>query len=188
MDKDKMLKIIQKNRKGYFPLPKSYNAQKKGINAPDFFKQMLQDVGGVCFEVNGRKEFDEHIISHFSGAIDFMRKESWDKYPPECPNEKLFDLKTIVLEGQFGVAENGAIWIDDSNFPNRLVPFVCEELIICLDEKNILEDMHEAYNKIINNKVGFGVFISGPSKTADIEQNLVLGAQASKRLIVFLIK
>jgi L-lactate dehydrogenase complex protein LldG len=45
-------------------------------------------------------------------------------------------LNTVILEGRFAVSENGAIWVDDSNFPNRLIPFITEQLVILVPKKN----------------------------------------------------
>ena len=47
--------------------------------------------------------------------------------------------------------------------------------------------MHEAYRLIEMNDYGYGTFISGPSKTADIAQALVMGAQAARGVTVILI-
>ena len=96
-------------------------------------------------------------------------------------------IDTAVIEGQFGVAENGAVWIDDTNFSHRLIPFIATQLILLLDKRKILSDMHEAYGEIALCETSFGVFISGPSKTADIEQNLVYGAHGSIKLFLCLI-
>jgi len=58
--------------------------------------------------------------------------------------------------------------------------------VIVINEENIVNTMHEAYQRIETTADGFGVFIAGPSKTADIEQNLVIGAHGSRSLRVYL--
>ena len=59
---------------------------------------------------------------------------------------------------------------------------------IVLDRKNIVNNMHEAYDRIgMDDRYNFGTFISGPSKTADIEQALVMGAQAARGVTVVLV-
>lgn len=82
-----------------------------------------------------------------------------------------------VVEGSVGCAENACIWIPQT-MKQRAVCFICEYLVIILDSNNIVDNMHEAYSRIEMPESGFGCFISGPSKTADIEQALVYGAQS----------
>ena len=60
--------------------------------------------------------------------------------------------------------------------------------MIFLEKKKIVNNMHEAYARIeMDPKYNFGTFISGPSKTADIEQALVMGAQAARGVTVILL-
>lgn len=110
--------------------------------------------------------------------------QTWSEYPYNCPKDELEKIGTAILKGQFGVAENGAIWLDESDFPNRLIPFITESLIIRLNKEDLVMNMLEAYNKLDSGISGFGVFISGPSKTADIEQSLVYGAHGAKEMTV----
>ena len=53
-----------------------------------------------------------------------------------------------------------------------------------IDRSSIVNNMHEAYDRICMPETGLGTFISGPSKTADIEQALVMGAQAARGVTV----
>lgn len=188
MDRNKILQAIRENKAKTTPLPKPFGspAEKQNISLVTRFKDILQQVGGDCFEINGAEELNSIMEERFTGATDFRKKETWKEFPSDSPKEKLAQLKTVILEGQFGVAENAAVWLDEARFPNRLIPFIAEELVVCLNSKDIVRDMHEAYSKSGKNTTGFGVFISGPSKTADIEQNLVLGAHGAKNLIVLI--
>lgn len=100
------------------------------------------------------------------------------------------DLKTLdwlIAEGEFGVAENGAIWMRTRGVPHRASFFITQYLAIVLSPSDIVPHMHAAYERIgpaIDQ--AFGVFISGPSKTADIEQSLVLGAHGCRALTIFI--
>lgn len=105
---------------------------------------------------------------------------------PDDPHE-LEDLNLAILEGQFGVAENGAIWLDDRQLPHRAIPFITEHLVIVLKKSRLFPTLHQAYEEIGNEFSGFGLFIAGPSKTADIEQSLVIGAHGAKSLRVVLV-
>ena len=100
------------------------------------------------------------------------------------------DLEGIglaVLPGAFAVAENGAVWVPTAGLRHRGVFVVAEHLALAVPAAEIVSDMHEAYRRIAFPGAGFGVFIAGPSKTADIEQALVIGAHGARSCAVFLV-
>ncbi|WP_086543566.1 LutC/YkgG family protein [Algoriphagus antarcticus] len=97
------------------------------------------------------------------------------------------DLDLAIIEGQVASAENAAIWLDESNLDLRAIPFITAHLVIVIRKENIVGNMHEAYERIGMTKSGFGVFIAGPSKTADIEQSLVIGAHGAMSLRVVIL-
>lgn len=102
--------------------------------------------------------------------------------PADDPGE----ADMVVIRGQWGVAENGAIWIDEHDMQIRKLPFVASHLVLALEKAKILPDMHEAYRQVDLDRAGFGVFIAGPSKTADIEQSLVIGAHGPLKHTILL--
>ncbi len=103
------------------------------------------------------------------------------------PARELDRLDLAVLDGEFGVAENGAVWVPEKNMGNRSVPFIASNVVLVLDEDRIVDTMHDAMARLAGFSEGFGVFVSGPSKTADIEQSLVIGAQGPLSLTVALV-
>ena len=98
------------------------------------------------------------------------------------------DADLFVCEGVLGVAENGAVWLPASRLgPHRAALFLATQVVILLDRAAIVETMHDAYDRLDVAAEHFGVFVAGPSKTADIEQSLVIGAHGPKGLTVVLL-
>lgn len=105
--------------------------------------------------------------------------------------QELEPVDVGVVRGDIGVAENACIWIPQT-MKERAICFASEHLVIVLRADAIVHNMHEAYARIGQSSeyfhpYPFGVFISGPSKTADIEGALVYGAQAARAVTVVLV-
>lgn len=91
-----------------------------------------------------------------------------------------------VIKGEVSCAENGCVWVPQT-MKEKAICFISEYLVLIVDKKNIVSNMHEAYQRIEMPEYGFGSFISGPSKTADIEQALVYGAQAARGMTIIVV-
>jgi L-lactate dehydrogenase complex protein LldG len=103
----------------------------------------------------------------------------------QTPTTTLADIDLAVLQGEIGVAENGAIWLPETNMMNRALPTITQHLVLVLDHRRLVATMHQAYAQLPSTG-GYGMFIAGPSKTADIEQSLVIGAHGARSLIVLM--
>lgn len=90
-----------------------------------------------------------------------------------------------VIKAEFGVAENGSVWVMQQ-VKERDVCFISENLVAVMPE-SVVSNMHQAYKRVSFNGYGYGVFIAGPSKTADIAQVLVNGAQAARSMTLIII-
>lgn len=109
-----------------------------------------------------------------------------DRNPDEVAEAQDLDGTDVgVIQGEVACAENGCVWIPQT-MKEKAICFISEYLVILVSRKNIVSNMHEAYERIRFGEYGFGTFISGPSKTADIEQSLVYGAQAARGVTIFL--
>ena len=164
------------------------------------FRESLAAVGGDAVVVDNVEELNRRLagIESYSRAkktvslVDGVGSPTVDFDAIQDPHE-LEDVEFAVLPGEFGVAENAAVWITDANVKHRVVYFLSQHLALVLPSNAIVNNMHEAYIRIEADaefsldKPCFKAFISGPSKTADIEQSLVIGAHGARSLTVFLV-
>ena len=100
----------------------------------------------------------------------------------------LRDVDLFLAPGEFGVAENAAVWLTDRATKHRVLYFLCQHLILVLPADQLVSNMHQAYDRLSFAEPGLGLFLCGPSKTADIEQALVIGAHGARSLTVFLVE
>ncbi len=232
---------------------------------------MLESIGGAAYVVSSFARIATILHEQFAGA---------GRVISGCPELASFagavngngdphmleDVDLAILPAHFGVAENGACWITESQTLHRALPFITQHLALIIRRGDIVANMHQAYDRIaeldaaanpagyratstshtsatatstvtshtsapatspvtshtsvpatspvtshtsatattshtpapatsiaafgnapIPAPFGFATFIAGPSKTADIEQSLVLGAHGPISLIVFLL-
>ena len=191
-----ILARIKENQPELKPLPPDELILSKnwGNNADNTeqFRNVLTTIGGALIEISGYGEILDFIKEHYQGEqriistlpeLSSITEPGWENEDPH----RLENIDLAIIRAHFGVAENAALWITEDLMQQRVVPFICQQLAVVVSKNEILATMHHAYAKIGEAEYGFGAFIAGPSKTADIEQSLVLGAHGPKGMTVFLI-
>lgn len=192
--RDKILQTVAANQPSILPLPEIVlDRPAPSTNLVDDFMAMLTRIGGTPVLVNGMEDVakdlriaelaGENVVNTIPGLSDLQLEAL-----AASDATALEPVFKAYVEGTLGVAENGSVWLNESKLFNRLLPFICQHLIIVLDASKIVSDMHEAYRRLDVGKEGYGVFLAGPSKTADIEQSLVIGAHGARSLIVYLVQ
>ncbi len=193
-NKDDILKKYRANVKEKFDMPDLSDI--KAITYPNplvQFVKMSEMVGGQVIEVDAGRDINVLIRELFPEAKEIASNLPEITIATRNPDTvgRARDLNGTdvgIIRGQFGVAENGCIWIPQT-MKEKAVCFISENLVILLPKSQIVNNMHEAYKRIEFDKTydGYGTFISGPSKTADIAQVLVMGAQAARSATILLL-
>ena len=190
--KEEILKRYRSNVRQKFDMPDLSDI--KAITYPEplvQFVTMTKNVGGQVIEVDEGRDINQLIRELYPDAKEIASNLPEITIATRNPDEigRARDLNGTdvgVIRGMFGVAENACIWVPQQ-MKEKAVCFISENLIILLPKSQIVNNMHEAYRRIAFNDYGYGTFISGPSKTADIAQVLVMGAQAARSVTVLLL-
>ena len=199
--KESILSRYKKHIREQFDMPSLDDI--KGITYPDplvQFIKMSESVGGQVIEVAEGRDINTLIKELYPDAKEIASNLPEITIATRNPDtiesaQALNGTDVGIIRGKFGVAENACIWIPQQ-MKEKAVCFISENLIILLDKTQIVNNMHEAYARLSKgegcganqfNEYGYGSFISGPSKTADIAQVLVMGAQAARSATVLLL-
>ena len=192
-NKEDILKRYRANVREKFDMPDLSDI--KAITYPEplvQFVKMSEMVGGQVIEVDPGRDVNVLIRELFPDAKEIASNLPEITIATRNPDDvgRARDLNGTdvgIIRGEFGVAENACIWIPQT-MKEKAVIFISENLVILLPKSQIVNNMHEAYRRIQFNDTydGYGTFISGPSKTADIAQVLVMGAQAARSATILL--
>lgn len=151
------------------------------------FKEVLISIGGAVMEVNSEAEITDRLVSILPPKQNPIRVGLDSSDATQRTPQSFKDTDVAILRAEFAVAENGALWITNHAMIDRALPFICAHLVLLVRKSEIVSTMHDAYGRIGSSNYELGTFIAGPSKTADIEQSLVLGAHGAKTLTCFII-
>lgn len=190
--RETILSAVLKNQPPAVPLPdiafkgaeqdnvREYMDTFTGIGGKAF---AVTDIDSVKALINEQFDTSKRMVTTLTDFADKM-----EMYSREADPHTFEDVELAMIGAHLAVAENGAVWLTESIMGQRIIPFICQHLAVVVDASTIVSTMHEAYDRIGTGDYGFGVFIGGPSKTADIEQALVMGAHGPISMTVFVLK
>ena len=190
MNKEELLGKLRRNTIHQFDMPEASIDGIKYENTIEQFIETSHKVGSEVIEAKAGEDLNELIRKAYPEAQVLASNVKGIKvdFNPDMVSEAqdLNGTDVGIVEGDIAVAENGCVWVPQT-MKERVVCFVSENLVILVHRDKIVNNMHEAYRRIHMTEYGYGCFISGPSKTADIEQALVMGAQAARGVTVIIV-
>jgi L-lactate dehydrogenase complex protein LldG len=177
------------------PAPPPPYAPTPGRDADLFarFAASLEAAGGTARALAGPDALvaalraDAHVASAqslWSSLPEIAAR--WADVTPRAPQD-LAGLDVALLQGDAAVAESGAVWWAPRDPLERAAGFLAERIVLVAARAALVADLHAAYARLEVDALPFGCFVCGPSKTADIEQALVIGAHGPRSLEVWLV-
>lgn len=194
--RDKILSAVKKNQPALPGPPGEVTIVRDAPVDADFlikqYQNVLQSIGGYSIRSTGFSDIIASLNSLFGNVKRMVTTFSELQPVAELVSASGVirapeSIDVAILSAGFGVAENGAVWMTEDQMCDRALPFICQNLAVVLRADAIVPTMHDAYERISGSDYGFSTFIAGPSKTADIEQSLVLGAHGPVSMTVFIL-
>jgi len=191
--REKILSEVLKNQPAAVPMPDISAFKGPAQDNVQEYMDTFVGIGGKVFAVDDIDSIKILIKEQFDTSLRMATTltelaDMLEMYSPQADPHSYENLELAVIKAHLAVAENGAVWLTESVMGQRIIPFISQHLAVIVDSSAIVPTMHEAYKKIGFGDYGFGVFIGGPSKTADIEQALVMGAHGPITMTVFILK
>ena len=191
--RDKILAAVKNSQPPLQALPAMENfASIQYVDVAEQFIKVLEAIGGRIVIINSLDDINDFILHHFDTDKNIITTIQElpviKKLDASIDPHQLANIELAILPALFAVAENGAVWLTEKEMKIRAMPFICQQLAVVVNKKDIINNMQEAYDIIAQDGYAFAAFIAGPSKTADIEQSLVLGAHGPGKMIVFIVE
>lgn len=196
--RDNLLRTLRRQMVPQAELPEVVDGPWIKFDQPlDKLAEVLQFVGGSCTRVENVEQIAAALKQYPQFAAAKRIYSAVDGLPGNVDLNAVDDphdlenLDFVIYPGQFAVAENAAVWVTDEKLKHRVVFFITQYLVLVVSARDVLHNMHEAYARIYDGQAPrdptFGLFLSGPSKTADIEQSLVIGAHGCRQMQLFIL-
>jgi L-lactate dehydrogenase complex protein LldG len=191
--REKILQAVLQNQPAATTLPDVTVFKEHYNDVVQKYMDVFKSIGGICFLIEDLSAVKLMVAENFDTTKRFVTtvsglSDQFELISASMDPHTYSDVELAIIKAHFAVAENGAVWLTEDLMGQRIIPYICQHLAVIVTADSIVSTLHEAYENIGTGDYGFGGFIGGPSKTADIEQALVLGAHGPLSMTVFILK
>ncbi|WP_442591348.1 LutC/YkgG family protein [Pedobacter sp. AW31-3R] len=193
MSREQILATLRGNQPAVVQLPviPEFKPDPK-LDLVEKFKLMAEGIGSTVYVIERLTDVIPLILARFSGqgrivtTVEELVTREIPAFELNTDPHTYADVDVAIFKPLLAVAENSALWLTEDLLGIRVLPFITQHIVMVVDMATLVPDMHRAYQQIGSAEYGFGTFIAGPSKTADIEQSLVLGAHGPRSMTIYL--
>jgi L-lactate dehydrogenase complex protein LldG len=122
------------------------------------------------------------------GVVEGLKRAGFDlRTWDQMTLDELYDYDCGVTDVYAGVAETGSLVIRSSPEHGRALSLVPAVHVAIVEPKNLVADLVDLFEKL-GKDGGGATIITGPSKTADIEMDLVVGVHGPGKVQIYLLK
>jgi len=186
--RQEILARIRKNQPAPLPLPEVPTFDTAATTPPiERFKAGLMRMGGKFVDLpeDSLNKLIKRLFPDAKVVCSAVAEVAGNRRLDRVNKASaLHDVDVGVVRAVFGVAETGSLWLTEAQFKVSSLGFLAQHLVVLLDPEQIVDNMHHAYRKRAQFDAPYGVFMTGPSATADIEGVLIHGAQGIRTLTV----
>lgn len=160
------------------------------LNKAELIECDKSEIAKVIDEIMSKEGFNQTLLPQSLMDLELqVQKVCYDKQMEEL-RDTLFEIPCSVIEANYGVANLGIVSVLSSANQPRLASLITQCCIILLDKTKIMGNMSEVlhtvkqnYPEVLPSNI---LFIAGPSRTADIELQVVFGVHGPQKVYVVL--
>ena len=192
------MKRVCENWKEHFPAGKvgqehfaEFETRAKNVGTEMFHVKTAAEaqeiIAKLAADVNAKKVVAIHsAYVDASGALEKLQQQNVTVYTEAADiaeHVETADLGISTVE--FAIAESGSVCYDGYAYESRVVTMLPPLHVVFLPASHVVPGISEAFEILATVfHHGFTGFITGPSRTSDIERVLTIGVHGPSRFVV----
>ena len=185
--REKILDSVLKNQPAHRELPQVPMFHRNPESLVSAFEKSLKYMAGE-FVDRPPSDFAAYLRNKFPNAkiiCSAVPEYSGNRKPEDYTNwSDAHDIDVTIVPSPLGVAETGSVLLSEKELRMNTIGFLAQDIVILLDPKNIVENIHDAYQHPAFREAKYAVLMTGPSGSADIAGTTAHPAQGVKTLTV----
>jgi L-lactate dehydrogenase complex protein LldG len=185
--RDEILNSVLKNQPAHRELPQVPMFHRNLESLVSVFEKSLKYMAGE-FVDRPPSDFAAYLRNKFPDAkiiCSAVPEYAGNRKPEDYANwSDAHDIDVTIVRSPLGVAETGSVLLSEKDLRVNTIGFLAHDIVILLDPKNIVENIHDAYQHPAFQEAKYAVLMTGPSGSADIAGTTVHPAQGVMTLTV----